>query len=335
MADEYITPRAVAESTLDRGGRASWGAIFAGAAVALALFLALLLLGLSLGFVNVDPNQADAFNASFVGAGIYLFIAQLIALGAGGYVAGRLAGVLHTIGSAMHGAVVWALTTRAAAWLATTAAQGLFALASGAVTSAASAVSSATQAIIPDDLSLPDLSASSVSFEDLPDPVQSTLRQNGITPDNFRAEAREAFRNVISQREQRQIVAEGQEALQDIVTSPGDIGRDVSEFTDALFGRGAVLSEEDRQEAVAVMERRFGITPAEAEAYLDQVQAQAAELQTEAEQAVEATQQQAIDAAAAANEALRTAGILGFIASMIGLAAAVGGAVAGRVKFTS
>ncbi|PRY94649.1 hypothetical protein BCF33_0243 [Hasllibacter halocynthiae] len=333
MADEYITPRAVAESTLDRGGRSAWGAIFAGTAVALALFLALLLLGLSLGFVNIDPNQPDPLNTHFVGAGIYLFVAQLVALGAGGYVAGRLAGVLHTIGSALHGATVWALTTLVAAWLATTAASGLFSLATGAVTSAASAVSSATQAIIPDDLSLPDISASSFSFDDLPDPVQQTLRRNGLTPENFQAEAREAFRDVVSQREQRQIVQEGQAALRDAIASPGDIGRDAEQFVEGVFGRGGILGEEDRRQAVEVMQRRFGISPADAEAFVAEVQADAERLQAEAEQAVEAAKQEAIDAAAAANEALRTAGILGFIASMIGLAAAVGGAVAGRVKF--
>lgn len=328
-----ITPHAAVETELDRGGRAAWGAIFAGAAVALALFAALALLGLGIGIVDIDPRAANPVGFSLTGTGIYIFVAQLISLGAGGFVAGRLAGVLHTLGSALHGAVVWALTTLAAAWLATSAASGLFSLASSAVSTAFSGASSAAQAIIPDDLSLPDVSANAVSFDALPQEVQSTLRENGITPANFQAEAREAFRNVISQSEQARARQAATSTAQDIITSPGDIRQDVAEFTDTLFGQGGILSEEDRQEAVQVMETRFGITPQEAEAYLDQVQASAEQAQQQAEEAVEAARLQALQAAEEANAAVRTAGIAGFIASMIGLAAAVAGAVAGRVKF--
>ncbi len=187
--------------------------------------------------------------------------------------------------------------------------------------------------MIPDDLSLPNLSAGAVSFDDLPDGVQSTLRENGITPDNFQEEAREAFRSVVSESEQARAREAATDTAQDIITSPGDIGAEISELTDTLFGQGGVLSEEDRQQALTVMEERFGITPQEAEAYLDQVQAQAEEVQQQAEAAIEQARTEALQAAEAAAQAVQTAGIVGFIASMIGLIAAIAGAVAGRVKF--
>ena len=297
------------------------------------MFLALTLLGLGIGLVDIDPRAANPVEGSLLGTGIYVFVAQLVALGAGGYTAGRLAGVLHTIGSALHGATVWALTTLVAAWLATSAATGLLSLASSTVSTALSGASSAAQAIIPDDFSLPDLSAGAVDFEDLPEPVRTTLQENGITPENFQTEAREAFRDVISQSEQARAREAATDTVQDIVTSPGDIGEDISELTDTLFGQGGVLSEEDRQQALGVMEERFGISPEEAEAYLDQVQARAAEAQQQAEEAVEAARTQALEAAEAAAQAVQTAGIAGFIASMIGLIAAVGGAIAGRPSF--
>lgn len=328
-----ITPTAAVETQLDRGGRSAWGAIFAGAVVALAVFLALGLLGLGIGVVDIDPRAGDPVEFSLLGTGIYVFIAQLIALGAGGFVAGRLAGVLHTLGSALHGATVWGLTTLVTAWLATSAATGLFGLASSAISTALSGASSAVQGVIPDDLSLPNLSAGAVSFDDLPDGVQSTLRENGITPDNFQEEAREAFRSVVSESEQARAREAATDTAQDIITSPGDIGAEISELTDTLFGQGGVLSEEDRQQALTVMEERFGITPQEAEAYLDQVQAQAEEVQQQAEAAIEQARTEALQAAEAAAQAVQTAGIVGFIASMIGLIAAIAGAVAGRVKF--
>ncbi len=328
-----ITAHAAAEAQLDRGGRATWGAIFAGGVVALATFLALALLGLGIGVVDIDPRSADPVEASLVGTGVYVFVAQLIALGAGGFVAGRLAGVLHTLGSALHGATVWGLTTLASAWLATSAATGLFSLVGNTATAALSGASSAAQAVIPDDLSLPDLSAGAVGFDDLPDSVKATLEENGITPGNFQDEAREAFRSVVSEGEQARARDSVISTAQDIVASPGDARAEIAELTDTLFGAGGVLGEEDRQEALAVMEERFGITEEEATAYLDQVQARAEAIQQQAEAAVEEARIQALEAAETAAQAVQAAGIAGFIASLIGLIAAVGGAIAGRVKF--
>ncbi len=328
-----ITAQAAAEAQLDRGGRAAWGAIFAGAVVALATFLALALLGLGIGVVDIDPRAADPVETSLLGTGIYVFVAQLVALGAGGFVAGRLAGVLHTLGSALHGATVWGLTTLAAAWLATSAATGLFALVGNTATTALSGASSAAQAVIPDDLSLPDLSAGSIGFEDLPDGVQATLEENGITPGNFQEEAREAFRAVVSEGEQAAARESVISTARDVVANSGDAGAEIAELTDTLFGAGGILGEEDRQEAISVMEERFGIAEEEAIAYLDQVQARAEDLQQQAEAAVEEARLRALEAAETAAQAVQTAGITGFIASLIGLIAAAAGAIAGRVKF--
>ena len=330
---DRLTPHAVAETHLDHGGRTAWGAIIAGGVVAIAVFMALALLGLGIGIVDIDPRAADAVETSVIGTGIFIFVAQLIALGIGGYVAGRLAGTLHTIGSALHGATVWALTTIAAAWLATSAATGLLSLVGNTATAALSGASNAVQAVIPEDFSLPDLSAGAVSLEDLPEPVRATLEENGITADNFQEETREAFREVISQSEQARAQEAATDTAQDIIASPGDIGADIEEFTDTIFGQGGVLSDEDREEALEVMESRFGITPEEAGAFLDQVQAQAEEAQQQAEEAVEAARTQALEAAETAAQAVQTAGIVGFVASLIGLIAAVGGAIAGRPSF--
>ncbi|MGR3485675.1 MAG: hypothetical protein ACU0BF_10055 [Paracoccaceae bacterium] len=329
---EPISRHAIAETTLDRGGRSAWGAILAGVVVSQALFLALALLGLGIGVVSINPNAADVVEGSMVGTGIFVIVAQLISLGVGGFVAGRLAGVLHSMGAMLHGAAVWGVATLILAWIGSSAALGLANLAGNAVSAAASGAASAASAVIPDDLSLPDVSAANVSFDDLPDPVQATLEENGITPGNFQAEAQEALRSVISQSEQANAREAVTDTASDLLTSPGDAGQDIEQLTDELFGAGGVLSEEDRQEALAVVEERFGVTPQEAEQFVDQVQARAQELQAQAEAAVEDARQTALEAAAAANEALRTAGFLGFLASILGLAAAVGGAVAGRVK---
>ncbi|MCK0168148.1 hypothetical protein MWU52_11340 [Jannaschia sp. S6380] len=318
------------ERLYDSRGRASWGAILAGTVVALGVFVLLSLVGIGLGLSIFEADEATPMNGSLTTTAIWQFLSQLIALGAGGFTAGRLAGVLHSTGTMLHGATVWALTTLAAVWLATQATMGIVNVAGSAVTSLASGTASAARAAIPDDFSLPDLSLGSISLDDLPEGVQQTLRENGITPENFRAEAREAFRAVISQQEQARIRRQASSTAQDILSNPTDAMQEADQFVEQVFGRGGVLGEEDRAEAIAVMEDRFGLSAAQAEEYVTYVQTRAEELQQEAAAAIDEAQQAAVDAADAAADAVATAAWLAALASLIGLGAAVAGAAAGR-----
>ncbi|MCK8657529.1 hypothetical protein [Pseudomonas umsongensis] len=69
-----------------------WGAIFAGAAAAAALSLILVLLGFGLGFSAVSPWANEGMSAKGLGIStiVWLAVTQIIASGAGGYIAGRL-----------------------------------------------------------------------------------------------------------------------------------------------------------------------------------------------------------------------------------------------------
>src|SRR5262245_21666483 len=72
--------------------RVSWGAIFAGAVVVVAIQLALALLGLGLGAGTVEPFVEPKPLAGLgIAATIWIIVSSLIALFAGGIVAGRLA----------------------------------------------------------------------------------------------------------------------------------------------------------------------------------------------------------------------------------------------------
>ena len=70
----------------------SWGAIFAGAAAASALSLILVVLGIGFGFSSVSPWTATSSTASLLGIAtiVWLIATQIVAAGAGGYLAGRL-----------------------------------------------------------------------------------------------------------------------------------------------------------------------------------------------------------------------------------------------------
>jgi hypothetical protein len=338
MADRTKTPpprdyaRDGAEAALyETGhGRARWGAIFAGTVYALALYVLLTMIGLGLGLTIFEPDEASPMNGSLTTTAIWQFLSQLIALGVGGYAAGRLAGILHPMGSMLHGALVWSLTTLVSVWIATSALVGIANVAGSAISGLFSGVSSAASAVIPEDFDLPDLSVPSVELSDLPQGVRSTLRETGLTPENFQAELRDAFRTVVSEREQAALRQQATQTAGAILSSPGDIGQDIENFVDATFGRGAILSEEDRAEALNVLETRFGVTPGEAEEVLDTVAARAEELQNEAADALQEAQTALAEAADAAADATATAAWLAALASVLGLIAAVGGSYFGR-----
>ena len=335
----------IPQTFVERGDRSAWGAIFAGTVIGLAIFATLSLLGLGLGLAGIEADANDPLGAVPTASPIWIFVSQIVALGAGGYVAGRLAGVLPGMGAILHGAAVWGLATLAAAWLAVSAGLGFFNMAGSAISLAGSAVSSAAstagdavQAMVPDDVNLPDLAVGQVGLEDLPDSVAARLRANGMTPEAFRAEAQEAFRNVISRSEQARARNAISRTASSLLQNPADAQAQIQQLADTLLGgEDAVISEEDRVEALRVMERRLGLTAQEASAYADQVQARLEQARAdaqaaiaEAQQMIDTAQAAAVDAADQVADTAAAAALLAALASLLGLLAAAGGAYMGR-----
>lgn len=110
--------------------RISWGAIFAGALVALATQIVLTLIGGAIGLATLDPATGESPSGTTlgIGAAIWLLISSLISLFVGGYVAGRLGG---TFNGWLHGLATWATVTILTIVLLATAAGGLIGAASG------------------------------------------------------------------------------------------------------------------------------------------------------------------------------------------------------------
>jgi hypothetical protein len=107
--------------------RVSWGAVFAGVALALVVQLILNLLGLGLGASTLSPVSGDSPSAATfsVGAGIWWALSSIIAALAGGYTAGRLSGQPKESSGAWHGLTAWALTTLTVFYLLTTTIGGI------------------------------------------------------------------------------------------------------------------------------------------------------------------------------------------------------------------
>lgn len=118
--------------------RVSWGAIFAGAIVATANQIAWAVLGTAIGLATLNP-ATEAAPAEGLGtfAGIWWFVTGLISLFLGGLVAGRLAGVPRRVDGLLNGLTVWALTTIAGVWLASSVVGGMFNMLGATATTAA------------------------------------------------------------------------------------------------------------------------------------------------------------------------------------------------------
>lgn len=122
--------------------RASWGSIIGGVVTVLAVSILLSLLTTALGFGVADPTSSDPLDGVGTAFGIGSAVTLLIALAAGGYVAGRLAGRSGMV----HGFLVWATALIFASVLASMAIGGTARLAGSAIGSVFSAAGSVASA---------------------------------------------------------------------------------------------------------------------------------------------------------------------------------------------
>ena len=276
--------------------RVSWGAIFAGTVVGVGVLLMLSLAGLALGLSSADfgPGE-DGLNGFSTGAGIWLVVSQLIALAVGGFVAGRLAAIPKTTSTAFHGAAVWGLATLLMAYMASSAIGTVVGTASSAIGSLASGVAQVAPAAAPS---------------------QNTQNQVASQTDQIVGQ-------VLSQRERNQAAnAVGQNA-EAVATGDATVGEAVRNVTTRLFGAGGVIGADDRRQAATVLAQRTGMSQAEAEQTIDNVQRQVQQASNQAPAAINR-------AATETTDALAGAAFWAFLASLIGLIAAMAAAAVGR-----
>lgn len=107
--------------------RISWGAVLAGAAIALTTQVILSMIGLGIGAATLDPLTGDNPSATTlsVGAAIWFVLTGVVASIAGGYAAGRLAGKPKESTAGWHGVTAWAFSTLLIVMLLTSAVGGL------------------------------------------------------------------------------------------------------------------------------------------------------------------------------------------------------------------
>jgi hypothetical protein len=128
--------------------RISWGAIFAGAIIALASQFVLTLIGMAIGLAAISPATGTTPSGTTfgVGATVWVLLSSLISLFIGGYIAGRLGG---TFNGWLHGLAAWGLVTLSTVMLLTTAAGALIGAGAGLASFATSNANQASSMSLP------------------------------------------------------------------------------------------------------------------------------------------------------------------------------------------
>jgi len=147
--------------------RLSWGAIFAGVVIAVAVQLVLGILGAGIGLTMVDPVEGTTPGATGfgIGAGLFWLITTIVALGAGGYAAARVAGVHERFDALVHGLVVWGVTLILTLYLLTSAVGGIIGGAFRTVGAVAGAAGSTVGAAAPAAASVAGIDEADVRSE--------------------------------------------------------------------------------------------------------------------------------------------------------------------------
>ncbi len=326
--------------------RVSWGAIFAGAACALALQVIFSLITAGFGLEMVDDG--DMSGAGWA-SGLFLCLTAIASLFAGGAVAGRLSGQPFLPSAVIHGAVVWAIVLLGAVWLTVSATGALVGgaartagaagdVAGRAISTGGEALGDAVAAVAPDmdELSLPDMET--LVPESIERDLRELLGEGDLTAAEVRDEARALAGAVVDDNDIARARAIVSSAARRMIRSPGEADEIFETAVDRLTAPDGPLGEGQIDELRDVLQSRYGISPEQTEEIVARWRSEfvaardaavetwretwttvSTELDDAAETAAELARE-AADSASAASWWAAFAGLLGLAAAGIGAA---------------
>jgi len=278
--------------------RISWSAVFAGVIAALIIHILLGILGTAIGATTIDPQQEqNPLQHLGTGALIWTGVSMLIAMGVGSYVAGRLA----QREGAMHGLLMFGVSTILTLWLAITLATGVIGGAFNILGAGVNAVGNGISAAAPSltNMAKEKLQESNINLDDLKNELQTTLRQTGKTelqPENLQKDVNNEANNAQNQAEQT-------------AQNPQNADNDLANWLKGVTNRHSdTLQAADRDALKNIIKARTGKSDQEVEQIVTQTEEsykkavqQYQELKQQAEQKAREVAEQAAAATAKAS----------------------------------
>lgn len=192
----------------------SWGAIFAGVALALVVHVLLSMLGIGIGAATLDPGTSDnpAASTFSVISAIWYAVSGIIAAFVGGIVAARLSGRTEAQIGGLHGLTAWAVTTLLMLYLLTSS---VGAVVGGAFSGVSSAIGGVSQTVA---------QAAGPALQNVNplDALEQQVQATGNDPEALRQRAINAIRGLATSDEAGRDIArqEAAQALADMRSIP-------------------------------------------------------------------------------------------------------------------
>ena len=295
--------------------RISWGAVLAGAVLALVIQLSLSLLGLGIGLGTIDPLQEQNPMAGVgIGAGIWWLLSSLASIYIGATVASRLAGIPRRTDGLLHGLLTWAVVTLLTFYLLTTAVGRIIGGVTGVAGRALSGMGKGIAAVAPEagEAIKGELKERGIDTNDLKREARKLLSQTGkaeLNPDKLERDAKAAGRDAKAEA--------GQSAA-----NPQAADDNFDELIDRLTSKAENIGNAaDRDAAVNVVMKRTGKSRAESEQVVDNWIATAKQARVKFEEGKVKAEAAAREAGDKAAEGLSKAALLAALG--LGLSAAV------------
>ena len=159
--------------------RISWAAVMAGVTVTLVTQLLLGVLGIAIGASTINPlHEQDPTAGLGTGAGVWFIVTGIISLFAGGWTAGRMAGIPRGVDRSLHGVLTWGVATLVTFYLLTTTVGAVIGGAARALSQGASLAAQGVASASPQ----------------VADAVRGEMKDRGIDLESIKVEARTMLR---------------------------------------------------------------------------------------------------------------------------------------------
>lgn len=181
--------------------RISWSAVFAGVITALIITILLSLLGTAIGMTLIDPQQ-EQNDIKLLGTSTLLWagLSMITAISAGGYIAGRLA----QREGALHGLMMFGVSTLATLWLAIYLTSSIIGGTFSILGYTANALGSGISTVAPSvaNMAKEKLGENQINMNDIQRELEATLVQTGkpeLQPETLKKDAANEKNNAQNQ----------------------------------------------------------------------------------------------------------------------------------------